>query len=63
MAADSRLTLTFKDPFTDPNSKVERLQRNADRSGRAAAKSRERLARDGHPADVPTANGTYAPFP
>ena len=26
MAADSRLTLTFKDPnFTDPNSKVERL--------------------------------------
>jgi hypothetical protein len=25
MAADSRLTLTFRDPFTDPNSKVERL--------------------------------------
>ncbi len=25
MADDSRLTLTFKDPFTDPNSKVERL--------------------------------------
>jgi hypothetical protein len=26
MAADSRLTLTFKDPnFTDPNSRVERL--------------------------------------
>jgi hypothetical protein len=32
----------------------------ADRSGRA--KSRDRLVRDGHPADVPTANDTYAPF-